>query len=75
MPLVQIHLPQGSMDAQHKQELIAKVTDAVVEVEGSEAVRPYTWVHVQEVPDGGWGIGGDALTLAQMQAALAASSG
>jgi 4-oxalocrotonate tautomerase len=71
MPFVQINVPAGSLDADRKQAMIARVTDAVVEAEGVEAVRAYTWVHLVEVPDGGWGMAGCAVTLAQMQAALA----
>jgi 4-oxalocrotonate tautomerase len=74
MPLVQINVPEGSLDAARKAEMIAKVTDAVIEVEGSEAVRPYTWVHVNEVPDGGWGMGGTAWPLAKIHGALASST-
>ena len=74
MPLVQVHVPAGSLDAERKQVMVAKVTDAVVEAEGTEAVRPYTWVHILEVPDGGWGMAGRALTLAQMQAAVTGGS-
>jgi 4-oxalocrotonate tautomerase len=71
MPLVQISVPAGSLSAEQKAAMVAKVTDACVEAEGIPAVRQFTWVHVNEVPDGGWGMGGRAVTLAQMQAALA----
>jgi 4-oxalocrotonate tautomerase len=37
------------------------VTDAMVSVEG-EAMRGVTWVTVEEIASGSWGIGGTPLT-------------
>ncbi len=73
MPFVQISVPAGSLSPEQKNLMIAKVTDACVEAEGIPAVRAQTFVHINEVPDGGWGIGGRAVTLATMKAALARS--
>jgi 4-oxalocrotonate tautomerase len=67
MPLVDIQLIEGVFDKQQKQEMIAKVTDAMVKIEG-EAMRGVTWVRVQEVASGEWGIGGKALTVADVKA-------
>lgn len=71
MPLIQISVPAGSLSQDQKTAMIAKVTDACVEAEGVPAARQFTWVQISEVPDGGWGMGGRALTLDQMKAALA----
>lgn len=71
MPLVQISVPAGSLTTEQKSAMVAKVTDACVEAEGIPAARQFTWVHINEVPDGGWGMGGRALTLDMMRAALA----
>lgn len=71
MPLVQISVPAGSLSQEKKAAMIAKVTDACVEAEGIPAARQFTWVQINEVPDGGWGMGGHAVTLDQMKAALA----
>lgn len=71
MPLIQISVPAGSLDAATKAKMIKLVTDASVEAEGIPAARQFTWVHINEVPDGGWGMSGNAVTLAQMKAALA----
>lgn len=73
MPFVQISIPAGSLSAERKADMIAKVTDACVEAEGIPAVRAQTFVHITEVPDGGWGIAGRTVTLAMMKAALAKS--
>ena len=51
MPLVDIELIEGVFDNAQKQEMIRKVTDAMVEVEG-EAMRGVTWVRVHEVASG-----------------------
>jgi 4-oxalocrotonate tautomerase len=61
MPLVNVKLIEGVFTPKQKQEIIRKVTDAMVSVEG-EALRPVTWVVVEEVKSGDWGIGGRGLT-------------
>jgi 4-oxalocrotonate tautomerase len=67
MPLVDIQLIEGAFDRDQKQKMIKKVTDAMVEIEG-EAMRGTTWVRVLEVGSGEWGIGGKALTAADVKA-------
>lgn len=67
MPLVDIQVIAGVFDAAQKKEMIEKVTDAMVAIEG-EALRGVTWVRVQEVASGAWGIGGQALTAADVLA-------
>ena len=71
MPLVRISVPAGSLDDDKKTLMIAKVTDAVVEAEGFPGARQFTWALIDEVPDGGWGMAGRTVTLAQIQASLA----
>ena len=61
MPLVQVKLIEGVFSDKQKQEIIRKLTDAMVSIEG-ENMRPVTWVVVEEVKSGDWGIGGKALT-------------
>lgn len=53
-----------------KNDMIQKVTDAVVEAEGKPVVRRYTWVHINEVPDGGWGMSGKVVTIDAMKKSL-----
>jgi 4-oxalocrotonate tautomerase len=67
MPLVDIHLIEGVFDKGQKQEMIQKVTDAMVAIEG-EALRGVTWVRLYEVASGEWGIGGKGLTAADVKA-------
>jgi 4-oxalocrotonate tautomerase len=66
MPLVDIHLIEGVFDKAQKQAMIAKVTDAMVDIEG-EAMRGVTWVRVYEVASGEWGIGGKEMTAADIK--------
>ncbi len=70
MPLVNVKLIEGVFDDHQKQEIIEKLTDAMVEVEG-ENMRPVTWVVVEEVKSGDWGIGGQALTTEAVHALAA----
>lgn len=60
MPLVQIKGLGGYLSVSQKQELIPKVTDAIVSVEG-EGLRPVTWVLFDDVASGEWGVGGQAV--------------
>jgi 4-oxalocrotonate tautomerase len=60
MPLIQVKLIEGVFDAAEKETLIEKLTDAMVSVEG-EAMRPVTWVTLEEFASGDWGIAGKAL--------------
>ena len=71
MPLAQLKGVSGYLTPAQKQDLIRKVTDAIVSVEG-EGLRPVTWVIVEDVPEGQWGVGGQPAT-ADMLRALAAS--
>lgn len=61
MPLVQIKGVSGFLSNEEKRRLIEKVTDAVVSVEG-EGLRQVTWVTIEDVPSGSWGVGGKIVT-------------
>ena len=61
MPLVNIKLIEGVFTPAQKREMIHKVTDAMVSIEG-EKMRPVTWVVIDEVKSGDWAIGGGPLT-------------
>ena len=73
MPLVDIQLIMGVFTPDQKKQMIHKVTDAMVVVEG-ESMRPVTWVRVQEIESGDWAIGGNPLTAADVKA-IAAKGG
>jgi 4-oxalocrotonate tautomerase len=59
--LIQVKLIEEVFTPAQKQEIIAKLTDAMVSVEG-ENMRPVTWVTIEDVRSGDWGIGGQAMT-------------
>jgi 4-oxalocrotonate tautomerase len=71
MPVVNVRVPAGSLSQDQKQAIVSGITDVIIRVEGIEKVRPYTVVLIDEVADGGWGQGGRALTLEQLQHATA----
>ena len=65
MPLVKIQVIENVFTPEQKAEMIASVTDAMVAVEG-ENLRGVTWVLVEEVGSGSWGIGGKGLTTSDV---------
>ena len=67
MPLVNVKLIEGVFTTTQKQEMIRKLTDAMVSIEG-ENMRPVTWVVIEEVKSGEWGIGGNPLTVSDVKA-------
>jgi 4-oxalocrotonate tautomerase len=67
MPLINVKIIEGVFSTEQKQEIIRKLTDAMVSIEG-ENMRGVTWCVVEEVKSGDWGIGGNPLTTADVQA-------
>ena len=67
MPLVTIDVIKSVFTPTQKQEMIEKVTEAMIAVEG-EAMRPVTWVKINEIEQGDWGIGGQTLNAAAVHA-------
>ena len=70
MPLINVKLIEGVFTATQKQEMIRKLTDTMVSIEG-ENMRPVTWVVVEEVKSGDWGVGGNPLTTSDVKALAA----
>ena len=70
MPFVNVKVIEGVFSATQKQDIVQKVTDAMVAVEG-ETMRPVTWVVVEEVASGDWGVGGTPLHTADVKALAA----
>jgi 4-oxalocrotonate tautomerase len=71
MPLVTIDVIKDVFTPKQKQDIIAKVTRAMLEVEG-ESLRSVTWVRINEFEGGNWAIGGNPLQASDIHA-LAAS--
>jgi 4-oxalocrotonate tautomerase len=67
MPLIEVNVIKDVFTPEQKREIITKLTNAMVEIEG-ENLRGVTWCVVREVASGDWGIGGNALTTADVDA-------
>jgi len=67
MPLIQVKLIEGVFTASQKQEIVQRLTDAMVDIEG-ENLRQYTWCMVEEVASGEWGFGGQTPTADDVKA-------
>jgi 4-oxalocrotonate tautomerase len=61
MPLIQVKLIEEVFTPAQKKEIITSLTEAMVKIEG-ENMRPVTWVIIEEVRSGEWGIGGQPMT-------------
>src|SRR3954454_5155023 len=58
MPLVRVTLVEGVFTEEQKHAMAAKLSDVMVELEGSEAFREVVWVLIEELHTDGWHIGG-----------------
>ena len=70
MPLVTIDVIKDVFTPEQKRELISHVTEAMIAVEGEE-MRQVTWVRINEIAQGDWGIGGQLLRAADVHAMAA----
>lgn len=66
MPLVNVHILENVLTPEQKGQIIEKITDAMLSIEG-EALRGVTWVMIDEVKEGNWGMGGNALHARDVQ--------
>ena len=62
MPLVTIKLFEDELSDAQAKDLIRRVTEAVIPFVG-EKLRDNTWVLIEEIASGSWGIGGKAFGL------------
>jgi 4-oxalocrotonate tautomerase len=65
MPIVNVKVIEDVFTPAQKREMIEKLTDAMVSIEG-ENMRQVTWVYVEDVKQGEFGIGGQPLTAADV---------
>jgi 4-oxalocrotonate tautomerase len=70
MPLIQVKVIEGVFTQEQKRAMVRKLTDAMVSIEG-ESMRPVTSVIIEEIASGDWGMGGKALTTADVKALAA----
>jgi 4-oxalocrotonate tautomerase len=66
VPFANLKVPAGTLTADQKRQLVDAVTDLYVDIYGERA-RPNVMVLVDEVIDGGWGMGGQILTKAMLE--------
>jgi 4-oxalocrotonate tautomerase len=67
MPALTVKLIEGVFTPAQKQEMVRKLTDTMVSIEG-EALRPFTLVVIEEVKSGDWGVGGKPLATEEVRA-------
>jgi 4-oxalocrotonate tautomerase len=65
MPFANLKVPAGLLDPDQKRQMVDTVTDMYASIFGERA-RANTMVLVDEVADGGWGVGGTVLTAAML---------
>ncbi len=70
MPFINVKLIEGVFSPEQKAQIVSKLTDAMVAIEG-EAMRPVTWTVIEEVKSGDWAIGGKPLSTADVKALAA----
>ena len=70
MPLINVKVIENVFTSEQKHDIVERLTDAMVTIEGDN-MRAVTWVVIEEVKSGDWGIGGNALTTADVKALAA----
>lgn len=70
MPFVNVKVIEGVFSAEQKQDMVRRLTETMVDIEG-ENMRPVTWVVVEEVKSGDWGIAGNPLSTSDVKALAA----
>ena len=70
MPLISVRVIEGVFSDSQKRQMIEELTDTMVGIEG-ENMRLVTWVVVEEVKSGDWGIAGKPLATADVKALAA----
>jgi 4-oxalocrotonate tautomerase len=70
MPFVNVKVIEGVFSSEQKQDMVRQLTDTMVKIEG-ENMRPVTWVVIEEVKSGDWGIAGNPLSSADVKALAA----
>lgn len=70
MPLIEVKVIEGVFSPDQKREIIGKLTDAMVSVEGENLRRSTTCI-IEEIKSGDWGMGGRTLTTEDVNAMAA----
>jgi len=74
MPLIQIKVIQGGLPEDKKDEMIARVSEVVAEIEArpfpKEKVLPFVWCIIEEVPAEKWGVAGQPVNFEALKKLL-----
>ena len=70
MPLVEVKVIEGVFSEEKRRQIVEGLTEAMVAIEG-EGLRGVTWVLVEEVRSGEWGIGGRPITTEDVRSLAA----
>jgi 4-oxalocrotonate tautomerase len=70
MPLINVKIMEDVFSTAQKQEIISKLTDAMVSV-GGENTRQLTLVVLEEIKSGDWAVGGKSFSTADVKAIAA----
>lgn len=62
MPLIQVNVFEDELSQEQSKDLIDKITQVICDIT-SERLRDVTWVIINEVKGGHWGVGGNSLVL------------
>jgi 4-oxalocrotonate tautomerase len=65
MPLITVKLIEDVFTPEQKVKMIETLTDAMVAIEG-ENLRGLTFVLIEDVKQGDWGVGGKPLTASDV---------
>jgi 4-oxalocrotonate tautomerase len=65
MPLITVKLIEDVFSPEQKARMIETLTDAMVAIEG-ENLRELTFVLIEDVKQGDWGVGGKTLTASDV---------
>ncbi|HLO00167.1 MAG TPA: 4-oxalocrotonate tautomerase family protein [Pyrinomonadaceae bacterium] len=66
MPIITVKVLAGELTGGQTAELIHDITEATIPYVG-EVVRENTWVLVEEIKSGSWGIGGKEFGLSDLR--------
>jgi 4-oxalocrotonate tautomerase len=66
MPLIEVKVLAGVFTPAQKAQMIERLTDVMADIEG-EAMRARTWVTIEEIDNGSWGVGGKSVTPAMVK--------
>ena len=73
MPLINVKLIKNVFSSEEKAQMVERLTDAMVSIEG-ENLRGVTWVVVEGVHSGDWGIAGKPVSTEDVRALAAGAA-